>query len=195
MILIIDEKKKLRARLKSERKKITTELQFMHAQNMSTKLINTPLFMNSEHIGFYFANSALAEIDTRFILTKALTVKKRCYMPVLNENNTYTLSFAKIQAQSDYMKNKYNILEPISTNFIVPEELDLVLVPLLGYDKNKNRLGMGAGYYDKTFAFKKKGQLKPILVGIAYSMQLCGQVPTEKHDLALDFIVNELEMF
>jgi 5-formyltetrahydrofolate cyclo-ligase len=93
------------------------------------------------------------------------------------------------------IKNHYGILEPDPKNSKIcsPENLDLVLVPLLAFDNQHNRLGMGGGYYDKTFAFLKNSKnletkipSKPYLLGLAYSFQYQTKLPLESWDIPID---------
>jgi 5-formyltetrahydrofolate cyclo-ligase len=84
------------------------------------------------------------------------------------------------------------IPEPLPT---APQlEPDILLVPLLAFDKNRNRLGYGGGFYDRTIAYLR--QFQPLMaVGIAYSFQEVENVPTGTHDIALDQVVTEVNVF
>ena len=92
--------------------------------------------------------------------------------------------------------NKFGIPEPESSRIFYP---DILLVPLVGYDSNLNRLGYGGGFYDKSInkhkkCFKKKE--KPfITIGLAHSSQETDLLPHESHDMKLDFIVTEKELW
>ena len=83
--------------------------------------------------------------------------------------------------------NKYGIPEPISKKIIYP---DVLMIPLVAFDDNLNRLGYGGGYYDRYLAkfFKKK---KIIKIGIAYSFQKLQKIPTNKYDIRLDNVFTE----
>ena len=83
--------------------------------------------------------------------------------------------------------NKYGIPEPISNNIRYP---DLLLVPMVAYDKKFNRIGYGGGYYDR-FLKKIKKNKKIILIGLAYSFQKVKKIPANKYDMKLDFIVTD----
>ena len=87
--------------------------------------------------------------------------------------------------------NKYGILEPLKSKKIIP---DIILVPLLAFDKNKNRLGYGKGFYDKYL--KKMIKKKKILtVGVAFSFQKYHKLPTNNKDVKLDYILTEKGIF
>ena len=83
--------------------------------------------------------------------------------------------------------NRFGIPEPTSRNKMYPE---IILVPLVAFDKNLNRLGYGGGYYDRLF--KKLSNKKEILkIGLALSFQKINNVPVKKYDKKLDYIVTE----
>ena len=84
--------------------------------------------------------------------------------------------------------NKYGILEPIKTKKVIP---DIILVPLLAFDKNKNRLGYGKGFYDKFLNKYVKTHQRILSIGIAFSFQKHHNLPNNNKDFKLDFIITE----
>lgn len=88
--------------------------------------------------------------------------------------------------------NRWAVPEPLhSAPFVVP---DVLLIPLVAFDKNGRRLGRGGGYYDRTLA-QLRSLKKPLVVGLAYAMQEVGAVPSEAHDAHVDAVVTEKEVF
>ena len=89
-----------------------------------------------------------------------------------------------------YHKNKFAILEPIYNvnDVLAPWEIDIIIVPLVAFNDNKYRMGMGGGYYDYSFQFKKNN-LQPIMVGIAFDEQQNNDIIVDNHDLCLDVII------
>ncbi len=83
--------------------------------------------------------------------------------------------------------NKYGIPEPTSDKIIFPS---ILLVPLLAYDKNCNRVGYGGGFYDR-YIKKIKKKKKIITIGLAFSFQKIRQVPTNRYDMKLDYIATD----
>jgi 5-formyltetrahydrofolate cyclo-ligase len=130
------------------------------------------------------------EGETRVLkcLHEALAAHKTCYLPILTKEGL--LQFGTYQANTPLIKNKYEIDEPQTTQFLPAPQLDAVLLPLVAFDNQGNRLGMGKGYYDKTFAFKTKGT-PPILIGVAHDCQKADNIPTDSWDISLDFILTE----
>ena len=114
------------------------------------------------------------------------------------EKQNYIISLPKIKknSQMDFFYwstkdpmtiNKYGIPEPISNKVKYP---DILLVPLVAYDKNLNRIGYGGGFYDRYIKKIKKNK-KIITIGLAYSFQKVKKIPINEHDIKLDFIVTE----
>ena len=83
--------------------------------------------------------------------------------------------------------NRYGIPEPISNKVIYP---NILLVPIVAFDKNFNRVGYGGGFYDRYIKKIKKNK-KILTIGLAYSFQKVTEIPLNKYDIKLDFIVTE----
>jgi len=132
---------------------------------------------------------------TDLLIKKIFVLKKNCYLPVVDKNSAHNLLFIKYNIRDKLVLNKFNIKEPIvkAHNIIAPENLDLVIVPLVGFDKFGNRLGSGAGFYDRAFAFlhKKNLSIRPKLVGLAFGVQQLEKIITQPWDIKLDNIVTE----
>ena len=114
------------------------------------------------------------------------------------EKKEYTISLPKIKknSQMDFYNwsskdplciNKFGIPEPISNKIVYP---DVLLVPLVAFDSNLNRIGYGGGFYDR-YIQKLKKRKKIITIGLACSFQKVKKIPTNKHDIKMDFIVTD----
>lgn len=154
--------------------------------------LNHPLFYKNQNIACYLAREN--EFDCKPIIEAIWQAKKNCFLPVLLEQG---LSFVSYQQGDPLYLNRYQILEPepYEEKIIPSEELDLVFVPLVGFDLQGGRLGMGGGYYDRTFSFLKEKTNKPYLVGLAYERQALLRIPTEKHDVILNAVLTEKQLY
>lgn len=114
-------------------------------------------------------------------------------LPCLASGNR--LSFARLTDPEQMEPNRFGIPEPIARleTHIPTRQLDVVLTPLLAFNKKGARLGMGGGFYDRTFAFRKNTSTpsKPWLIGVAYDFQACDEFVTEAWDVPLDLIITD----
>lgn len=158
---------------------------------MAAQVIHHPLFLESHTIAAFFAHNG--EMDPSLILKHALQSHKTCYLPIISSHLYHQLVFCKIDENTNYLPNQYGILEPecICASQLIPSwQLDLVLTPLVGVDAQGHRLGMGGGFYDRTFKFKNN-QKKPFLMGLAYDLQCVEDIPYDHHDIPLDGLATE----
>ena len=134
-------------------------------------------------IGGYFPVNY--EIDDLEILKEFKRKNYQISLPVIKKN--FDMDFYKWSYREPLKINKYGIPEPESKFLVYP---DIILVPIVAFDNNLNRLGYGAGYYDRLISklSKKKKLLK---IGLAFSVQRVDNIPTNKYDKKLDYIVTE----
>ncbi len=179
-------KNQLRTQIRSRRKRLKAQQQHSASQEICHRLLRCDSFKKAHKIALYLPFEG--EVPTFLILTQALAAHKACYTPVVSN---HLLQFAQIDLNTPLKSNRFGILEPTSNaGLISPHSLDLVLVPLVGFDKQGHRLGMGGGYYDKTFAFRRRTH-KPRLIGLAYDFQRLSLIPRSGSDLLLDEIITE----
>lgn len=184
----------IRKRMREKRQRMTK----VQIQNASTQmmhhLMNLPIIQQATHLAAYIANDN--EIDSAGFIQawQRLDSTHQCYLPALDPNHANQLAFVQYQPGDQLKTNRYQIPEPdINDHNIYPAELlDVVLMPLVAFDRHGARLGMGKGYYDRTFAFINATQhAKPILIGLAYEFQRVNHIITEEWDVPLDLVVTE----
>jgi len=175
------------------RRALSPRQQYTAAQALCRRLACQPIFIRSQHIAFYLPNDG--EIDPRPLLERALKMGKKCYLPVVTPRcNKTALEFVRYQHNTPMQYNRYGIAEPkIKRSSSLPaSQLNLVLMPLVAFDTAGNRLGMGGGYYDRSFAFKQKTRNKmPYLLGLAHQGQQYTQLPKQAWDIPLAAIVTD----
>lgn len=115
----------------------------------------------------------------------------RLYLPRLTDRRRHRMRF--VTAQGPMRRNRLGILEPDAAESIDARGLDLVFVPLVGFDLAGMRLGMGAGYYDRAFAFLRlrRGWRRPKLIGVAFAAQRVPALARSRYDVLLDAVVTE----
>ena len=174
---------------KSEiRKKILNFRKKKYFENFSInfdsflKIIKNKDIKNKVIGGYYPYNY---EPNTLDILRKLKTKNFTISLPKIKKNNQ--MNFYEWSFNEPLEINTYGIPEPISKKKVYP---DILLVPLVAFDNELNRLGYGGGYYDR-YLKKIKRKKKIISIGICFAFQKIKKIPTNKYDMKLDYIITE----
>ncbi len=176
----------LRQRLRQQRQSLNTAVREKNSHDIIQQLTHSALFEKSLNIILYLPNDN--EVDLTPLLT--LHSDKNYFLPCLTPEKI--LFFKAYSSNADLSPNSLGIPEPTEGAIISAENADLVCVPLVGFSSTGERLGMGGGYYDRTFAFKiKQPKAKPYLLGIAYEFQKVENLPHSSWDVKLDGIITE----
>jgi 5-formyltetrahydrofolate cyclo-ligase len=132
-----------------------------------------------------------SELDTAALVRLARRHHCHVYLPRLTHLRHRRMRF--IEARGAMRRNRLGILEPVHLRYLSARRLDLVFVPLVGFDATGMRLGMGAGYYDRAFAFLRQRShwTHPRLIGMAYSIQQVPHIDGAPHDVRLNDVVTE----
>jgi 5-formyltetrahydrofolate cyclo-ligase len=176
------DKTQLRLRLRKQRRELTAEHISIASESLCDRLANLPEFQAAHYVALYCPFGG--EIDPLGVMLQY--PNKSYYLPVVKED--FKMDFRPFAGPQDCIKNQYGILEPISTEAIQPCELDLVAVPLVGFDKWGHRLGMGGGYYDRAFQHCTESTR---LIGVAYQWQEIDELNAEAWDVDLHAIVTD----
>jgi len=188
-------RQQLRQYYQTRRQALTANQQAEHAQQLANLVMKEILFKKHQHFGFYLAQKG--EIDPSFILHAAWQANKTCYLPCLESAHNSKLVFAQYQPTTALAPNRYKILEPAEENkkLMNAADLEVVFVPLVAFDLDGNRLGMGGGYYDRTFDFIRNKAARPMLVGLAHSCQQASSLPIEYWDVPLNKVITEKQLY
>jgi len=181
----------LRKTVFSQRNNLDLEFVAKASSKISKIVCNLPVFIQSKNIGYYSAISR--EVDTVFIEKKARKLNKNLFLPVVAQDKK-SMQFYSYTKNNKLYKNIFNILEVDMTieKLIDINQLDLIFVPVVAFDQNNNRLGRGAGFYDRYLESKLKYKLsKPVLIGLAYEFQKVDFIQTNSWDVPMDFVVTE----
>ena len=160
---------------------------------LNRHLFAQPLFRNSRRIAVYLPSDG--EVETAAIIERAWAMGKEVYLPVLVPFLHNRLWFAHYLPDTRLVHNRFGIAEPRAAHRrrIPTHALDLVLAPLVGFDTSGNRLGMGGGFYDRSFSFltRRRHWRKPQLVGLAYEFQRVPQLPAQTWDVPLSAVATD----
>jgi 5-formyltetrahydrofolate cyclo-ligase len=186
-------KDQLRKKLRIQRAAIDAKTRQLAAQASMQILADTTVFKNAYHIACYLAQGS--EFDLQPIIELIWKTGKKCYLPVLGPEEKKSLHFITYEADDSLQTNCHAIQEPLFSlaKEIPTEQLELVLVPLVGFDLAGHRLGSGSGYYDRAFAFllQEPRPAQPCYVGIGYQAQALDSVPYDAWDVPLSGLLTE----
>ncbi len=156
------------------------------------------MLQRARRVALYLPNDG--EIDPRPLIDWLERRRARVYLPVLRPLSDNRLWFVHYHAGTRMTRNRFGIAEP-STRFgahranrLPAWALDIVLLPLVGFDGDGQRIGMGGGFYDRTFAFARERRPRPALIGLAHDCQRVETLPTASWDVPLDAIVSDREV-
>ena len=180
----------LRRQLQARRAALSPGQRLAAADAVARHLCAQPELREPGYVAGYWAVGG--EVPLHAVQLRLAPAQVWC-LPVLQADGS--LRFAPWRAGDPLVNNRFGIpepeVEPAST--LPPEAMSVVLVPLVGFDRAGNRLGMGGGYYDRSFAFRRERPGPPWLVGVAYACQELPGLAAEPWDVDLDAIATERE--
>lgn len=183
----------LRRQLRTARRALNRAEQRRAAQGLYRQLAQNPLFRRARHVSLYLPMDG--EIDPRLLLREAQKRGKATYLPVLSAWPRTKMVFQRVRAGEKFRPNRFRIPEPL----INPRKqrkiwaLDLILMPLVGFDDQGGRLGMGGGFYDRSLAYqsRRKAWHKPVLLGMAHECQKVEKLAVASWDVPLQGTVSD----
>ncbi|MDH2997128.1 5-formyltetrahydrofolate cyclo-ligase [Pasteurellaceae bacterium LFhippo2] len=187
---ILELRQQLRKSIRAKRLALSPEQQNFASQQIigpSLKLIEQ---YQATKIAFYLPFNG--EISPLALMEELKKLGKKIYLPVLHPFSENYLLFIEYQSEQDLEQNRFGIWQPkLDARKVLPlDELEMIFVPLVAFDKQGNRLGMGGGFYDRTLS------LIPdvITVGLAHRCQQVDELPIESWDIPLNhFVIGEAE--
>lgn len=187
------QRRELRQRLAERRRALTPQQRILAAQGVRRSLEQLPEYHTDARVAGYWATNG--ELPLNLAIAPLAARGQQFLLPVIDAAKE--LRFAPWRSGDPVQANRHGIPEPVEQGALLAAfQLDLVLVPLLAFDRRGYRLGYGGGYYDRSFAFLRE-QLRPtepLLVGIAYDFQELEIVNEQPWDVALDFVATDREL-
>ncbi|MBM1192330.1 5-formyltetrahydrofolate cyclo-ligase [Pseudomonas weihenstephanensis] len=187
----------LRRLLRNARRELSPCAQRLAARGLYRQLAQHPLFRRAKHIALYLPTDG--EIDPRVLLREAQRRGKAVYLPVLSAWPKTKMVFQRIAPDETLIPNRFRILEPRIHRARQRKvwALDLVLLPLVGFDATGGRLGMGGGFYDRSLAYLTRRQYwrKPTLLGLAHECQKVDSLMQASWDVPLQGTVSDKQWY
>lgn len=185
----METKDKLRKKILSKRNALSLEDVKKNSLVIREKLTSTEIYKQSKVVFIYmdFKN----EVMTLDLIEGMLSEKKRVVIPYTDTYNTVLIP-SEITGLTDLKLNPFGYYEPKSICPVNIDEIDLVIVPGVVFDKTLNRVGFGKGYYDRILSKLKPAAKK---IAIAHDFQVLNSIPTEDHDIKMDMLITEADTY
>jgi 5-formyltetrahydrofolate cyclo-ligase len=191
------ERQHLRRELRQRRRSLSPSQRAKAHRQFAHLLLHSQwsshLLQAGRRVAIYFAYGH--EADLAHVIT--LARRRRCtlYLPVITDFRHARMRFVRYEVDSAMRVNRYGIAEPDARHAeIIPaRHLDMVLLPLVGFDAHGSRLGSGAGFYDRSLHHLREGRRwrKPKLIGVGYECQRVARLQPDRWDVPLDGILTE----
>lgn len=188
----MDSRQSLRQKLRDRRRTLSPKSQALAANRMLQLAIQHDLFSDCSSLALYCALDG--EVNPLPLAQHAWQLNIPVYLPVVDPIQLGKMTFRRWTENSPLTANQFGIPEPRSGDIITPEQLHTVLLPLVGFDIKGNRLGMGGGYYDRTFSFRKS-QHKPFMIGLAHECQKVAALSCAPWDMPLDAVLTDVQWY
>ena len=178
-------KSEIRQLIRNKRINLSQSVKISAGINLA-KQLNSHQLLNAQHIACFLSFDG--EISTQETINSLFKQQKQCYLPKLKPFKPIRLWFMPYQQDSLMSNNRYAIPEvDLAVNYAqAVSKIDVILLPLVAFDQQGRRLGMGGGFYDATLAHLKNSRHRPKLIGLAYEAQLINDLPSDPWDMPLD---------
>lgn len=188
--MTIEPAHQIRKEVRQLRRNLPSSIQVRDAQRVLLRLIDHPKVQQAKNIALSLAFDG--EINTLPFIKWCWANNKQVYLPVVHPFSKGQLLFLHYSKDTKMLKNQYGIAEPqLDQRFICPvKQLDLIFTPLVAFDKQGNRMGMGGGYYDRMLAPWFLDQKGPYPIGLAHDCQQVDDLPTQPWDVPLPEIIS-----
>jgi 5-formyltetrahydrofolate cyclo-ligase len=164
---------------------------------MVARVLRLAQFRRARRVAVYIG--VRGEIDAAIVARTAGGRRKTYCLPVLDPLHKGVLRFYRWRPGQRMRRNRFGIPEPVGARRrqLPAQRLDLVLAPLVGFDTDCNRLGMGGGFYDRSFAFARSrhAATRPFLLGVAFDFQRAPQLPVQPWDVPLDAVATDKALY
>lgn len=178
----------IRQQIRLARQQLSTEQQQAAARQLVKQVSSLAQLNTSQHIALYLTNDG--ELDTSLLIQTLWQLNKNVYIPVLHPFTAGYLLFIRYDKTTPLTINKFGIKQPLleCQNIIPVTELEIIFTPLVAFDQQGNRLGMGGGFYDRTLS-QLPDTYRSRFIGLAHSCQQVPILPVASWDIPLQTII------
>jgi 5-formyltetrahydrofolate cyclo-ligase len=193
----MNDRSRLRAQMRAQRRALPCRDRAAAALAVAQRLATLRVFRTGRRIACYWPYQG--ELDLHPLMQRIWELRKQCYLPLVSSRYPRTLRFARHEPDALLRLNHLGIAEPHApgNERVAAAALDLIIVPLVAFDAAGNRLGWGAGHYDRTLAFlnRRRHWRRPRLIGVGYDFQRVDNIESAPWDVPLDGVVTESAIY
>ncbi|MGB5248029.1 MAG: 5-formyltetrahydrofolate cyclo-ligase [Gammaproteobacteria bacterium] len=186
----------IRKRIRAQRRELSTAARSQAAAGLVARVPRIKAFSGARTIAAYLPFDG--EIDLRPLIQAGIQAGKRFCLPTIDRRLPGVMQFCRFDQSTILLQNRWGIPEPQrrSTVQLPLRQIDVVLLPLVAFDLTGNRLGMGAGYYDRLLQRRSiRSWRRPVLIGVAFELQKTDRLIAAPWDIALDWVVTEKQIY
>lgn len=193
--LILQSRQSIRKDIRDKRRQLTEVFQQQSGVDLVTQSQNLHHLSEAQHIALYLSSDG--ELDTQPLIHQLWQQGKSVYLPVIHPFSSGHLLFLRYQPDTEMVLNRYQISEPkLKKDLIIPTaQLDIIFTPLVAFDSQGQRLGMGGGYYDRTLSKWFKTGIGATPIGLAHDCQYVDSLPSEAWDIPLSKIMTPTKIW
>lgn len=182
-------RQQIRQAVRQRRRLLTPEQQAYFAQQVCEGVMTHPKVLQADSVAIFLSFDG--ELDTSPLIQQLWQQGKRVYLPVLHPFRAGHLLFLRYAPDTELVRNRLKIMEPrLDVRQVLPlPQLDILLTPLVAFDHQGQRLGMGGGFYDRTLQYRRHTDSGPYPMGLAHDCQQVDELPVESWDIPLPEII------
>ena len=193
MTAAAEHRNRLRQAMRAQRRALSPQARMAAAEALAANLVQLPEINAAGTVAGYWAMNGELSLHVLLAMNPGFIYCLPCLAP------GHQLRFAPWRVGDPLVQNRYGIPEPdlAPSSQLAPDDMDIVLLPLLAFDRHGARLGSGGGYYDRSFAFLKdrradlSGAKQPLLIGVGYDFQEVDALAVAPWDIPLDRVVTD----
>lgn len=182
----------IRKKIRQQRRSLSSLQQSQHQKAVIRQLLQSGLLRKHKRIAIYLDSDG--ELATNKIISLLHKMKKQVFLPTLFPFSKNKLLFLPFKKNTRLINNRFNIAEPrYFKRQVSVSSLHIIFMPLVAFDEQGNRIGMGGGFYDRTLSHCKlhnKSNL-PLLIGLAHELQKIDAIDKQSWDIPLDGLLTE----
>lgn len=179
------QKEKIRRELLNRRSRIPEEEYLERSERIVSRLLRLPEVINARTVHCYISMNNRREVNTHGLIKELIHSGHNVAVPITHTESG-TLTHTRLNDFEDMQPNAWGVMEPQTGEKVAVEDLGLVIVPMVGGDLNRNRIGYGKGFYDRFLQ-----HVSCPSVGLLFETCLMDEIPTEPFDVPLDKLVTE----